>query len=375
MHRPAKFFTRCLLAILLLSALVLFYFYFTHFFHLELNYQNFSYRNMPHTVQEHGIEKYFKTQSAGELSKLRSDLRRFIWGSPELPKLMPLEQKISEDLSCHSLFAKDLLPTKTLVIKQTHGINSLVAFFSTHSSARQLAIYHHGHVKDFCQNRKLLQSLLEQGFDVLALNMPLRGQNPQPMVELADFGVLQLTQHEYLKFLHPVHGHPVQYLLNPVLAALNWAQNQATYQRIIMLGISGGGWTTTMMAALDPRISASYEIAGSYPMYLRFASQRDWGDWEQTIPELYEIADYLDLYLLASWQRRHVQILNQYDDCCFAGVNSLSYSSTVQKRVQALDAKSSFETIIDTSHFKHAISKFAQKYIINDLQNTLKKNP
>jgi PhoPQ-activated pathogenicity-related protein len=37
------------------------------------------------------------------------------------------------------------------------------------------------------------------------------------------------------------------------------------YKHIVMAGLSGGGWTTTISAAIDPRITLSMPIAGSMP--------------------------------------------------------------------------------------------------------------
>lgn len=43
------------------------------------------------------------------------------------------------------------------------------------------------------------------------------------------------------------------------------------------MGKSGGGWTTTVSAALDPRIRVSFPIAGSIPLNFQHTS---W-DFEQ----------------------------------------------------------------------------------------------
>ena len=36
-----------------------------------------------------------------------------------------------------------------------------------------------------------------------------------------------------------------------------------------MAGLSGGGWTTTLYAAIDPSIRYSFPVAGTIPLYLR----------------------------------------------------------------------------------------------------------
>ncbi len=85
-----------------------------------------------------------------------------------------------------------------------------------------------------------------------------------------------------------------------------------------MIGLSGGGWTTNIIAAIDNRIKYSFSIAGSMPLYYRYGGSL--GDIEQYIPQLYrDVAGYLDIYILGAFGkgRKQIQILNRYDDCCF----------------------------------------------------------
>jgi hypothetical protein len=64
-----------------------------------------------------------------------------------------------------------------------------------------------------------------------------------------------------------------------------------------MIGLSGGGWTTTLYAAIDPRVRLSFPVAGTLPEYLRVGRP---GAREQFYPDLYKIANYLDLYVMGS---------------------------------------------------------------------------
>ena len=41
------------------------------------------------------------------------------------------------------------------------------------------------------------------------------------------------------------------------------------YEDVYLAGLSGGGWSTTFAAAIDPRIVASFPIAGSVPCEMR----------------------------------------------------------------------------------------------------------
>jgi len=146
---------------------------------------------------------------------------------------------------------------------------------------------------------------------------------------------------------------------------LNYLGRNFDYSSIAMVGISGGGWTTTLAAAIDPRIKMSFPVAGSYPIFLRAGIQNDWGDYEQTAPEVYLIANYLELYILGSvgHGRRQVQVLNQYDPCCFSGNRWKEYKAVVSGHVHELGL-GEFDIFADTTHREHIISPAAMDRIL-----------
>ena len=139
-----------------------------------------------------------------------------------------------------------------------------------------------------------------------------------------------------------------------------------------------------MYAALDPRISRSYPVAGSLPLHLRSnvglmnTAQRsaDWGDYEQTVPELYTITNYLELYVLGSYgpHRKQLQILNKHDPCCFAGDAYKTYEDSVNHRVSLLGA-GNFAVYHDTHQKQHEISDQALNAMLTDITDaaTLKR--
>jgi len=157
---------------------------------------------------------------------------------------------------------------------------------------------------------------------------------------------------------------PFKYFLEPVVRAVNYAEQVLHARHVHMIGISGGGWTTTLAAALDPRIEVSFPVAGTLPGYLRRqdapCSQPDRGDLEQYHPVLYSIADYLDLYILGSYGRgrAQLQVLNQFDSCCFAGIRFLTYEDIVKDVVRRLGA-GTYDIFLDSSHRSHLISDHA----------------
>ena len=176
-----------------------------------------------------------------------------------------------------------------------------------------------------------------------------------------------------MQYLQPKMGQPVKYFLEPVAAIVNYAQN-FHFHKIIMIGISGGGWTTTVYAAIDPRINRSFPIAGSLPNYLRSIDLSNLGgaigDYEQGVPGLYRAANYLELYIMGSFGsgRRQVQILNEFDPCCFGGTGFKSYEDIIKNRVQSL-GEGSFDVFLDSSHRLHQISPVAFEIVFQNIKD------
>ena len=128
----------------------------------------------------------------------------------------------------------------------------------------------------------------------------------------------------------PHDGIPLSTFLWPVHAAITHAfATLPGLKRVCMTGISGGGWTTTLCAAIDWRIRASIPTAGSLPLYM--AGDRD---AEQLLPGL-EPLTYLDLYAMAGLHpRTSTQVLHSQDVCCFNN----SWLSTGPDYVPAVQA-------------------------------------
>jgi dienelactone hydrolase len=92
---------------------------------------------------------------------------------------------------------------------------------------------------------------------------------------------------------------------------------QADRTRVGVTGLSGGGWQTTLITALDPRITLSVPVAG----HSSFVTRAQWptldlGDSEQTPSDLASIADYTHLTAMTA-PRPLLLINNAKDNCCF----------------------------------------------------------
>lgn len=249
------------------------------------------------------------------------------------------------------------------------GIESNAYHFIPKKPNNKVILYHQGHQGDFYNGKEQIAEFLNNGYSVVAFSMPLLGINNQPVVEFPKLGKMKLTNHERMSFLFPAKGHPVKYFIEPVVTVLNYLDNKFDYHTVSMVGLSGGGWTTTLAAAVDTRITKSFPVAGTYPMYIQSSLPKGWwGDYEEVVPELYNIANYLELYILGAYgpDRKQLQILNRYDPCCFAGTESETYKHIVKELVYQLGA-GEYDLFLDDSHGRHIISEVSMDKILSEL--------
>jgi hypothetical protein len=221
--------------------------------------------------------------------------------------------------------------------------------------------------------RRTINALLAKGFAVLGVYMP------QVTPEDCRW------EHDRL-FRLKTSGSPLKFFLEPTLTSLNYMQrNYPQYRDFSMTGLSGGGWTTTLYAAVDPRIRTSIPVAGSLPLYL---CHEGYGhDVEQRFDPFYKIAGYPELYLLGAYGegRKQIQVLNRRDNCCFGEYQHDSrltgmpfepslreYETRVKKTLERLGS-GSFRVFIDEKSDGHKISAHTlQSVILPELGYQLK---
>ena len=94
------------------------------------------------------------------------------------------------------------------------------------------------------------------------------------------------------------------------------AHPRADHAKVAMTGLSGGGWQTALLAALDERVRVIVPVAGYSPVWQRRTCMEDIGDLEQVPSDLCSLVDYDGLTALFA-PRPTLVIYNRYDDCCF----------------------------------------------------------
>ena len=241
--------------------------------------------------------------------------------------------------------------------------------FHPHSSNGKLFIYHAGHcagtaiAEDVVNNAGndsagvAIPKLLEQGYTVLAVPMIHYQLMPRNGYSCGN------NRHDQL-FSDSLYTYPLGLFFKPLIAGLN-AIGRSNYTSIYMMGLSGGGWTTSVYPAIDSTISMSFPVAGSWPIAVRNYYYSA-GDAEQYYaPVFRNLLDYHELYTLSCLApaRKMLQINNRYDACCFNGAfQHLYYVDSVARALEGTGGE--FNYYLDETGYQHVVTTKAMQVIL-----------
>ena len=332
---------------------------FKNSFPSEIDSQSFS----NNSLSAYEVDSYLKIKNIDDLLQKRQNLIHHIWKTQEIPTSVPflIEENISDERYSD---LQNLKGISKITSKMDFEVTSIAYLFESVSSNGELVIYHQGHRGDFIHGKNTIESLLENGYSVLSFSMPLMGMNNQPLVHTESFGPITLNSHNKLQFIETNDFSPIKFFVEPIYVSLNYVDEQYTFTKYHFIGISGGGWTAIIYSSIDDRISNTFSVAGSLPIFLR-EDPKDLGDYEQINPKLYSIANYLEMYVMSSYgeNRNTTLIYNKFDPCCFDGNSSLIFLEPVQKTLNQLE-KGDFDIIIDDTTNKHEISEYSLNQIL-----------
>eukprot|EP00935_MAST-01C_sp_MAST-1C-sp1_P000801 g801.t1 len=217
------------------------------------------------------------------------------------------------------------------------------------------------------------------GHDVFVFSMPLKGINLGP----GSTDKALNSDHWWFLQWEKKGDHPLRYFLEPVVLTANYAQSLG-YDAIYMAGLSGGGWSTTFAPAIEKRIKASFPIAGSTPCAMRnpdgLMPNQTWTgsdaeDFEQNCSpnpnpanpahpgrRAFQACNYTCQYLLAGLEpgRFQVQILHEYDSCCFSPHGRHDQMKRYERNIRAElsqrgEGKHGWFTTTADNHVKHEV--------------------
>jgi hypothetical protein len=218
----------------------------------------------------------------------------------------------------------------------------------------------------FFQN---IDSLLKKNNKVFLFSMPFNFPNlPETAIEHSFFGKLIIgPSHNEFSFIEDeVLGSPLKYFVQPQIVILNKLITKNA--KVGVIGLSGGGWTATLLASIDPRIQLTYSVAGTYPFDVKSEAEKDLGDWEQWLPGISREFDYRDLYILGTFRDRSVvNVYNSADPCCY-GVRPGSLRWVKGVSYQARKLGGQFRAMVEESSI-HDIGPIALTSFLEDLEN------
>jgi hypothetical protein len=328
-----------------------------------------------------GFDYNITITSSTDVTNRRNALNQFIWGSSGMP-MSKMPSSVALNVTSPVPGLANLQRVDQINISMAAGQTSLAYHFIPNQYKKnKLVILHAGHgdcgladglaLTDDPPSgfQRTIQNMLWEGYSVLAVFMLVNVPGDCEGITGHDFIFDNVS-------LPAGTGDDIQFFFEPLTVSLNYLQAKATqdsfpsYTEFDMVGLSGGGWETTVYPALDTRIRISIPVAGTVPLYMRQNAYPR--DEEQTHQAFYNIAGYPDLYVMAAYGvgRRHIQVLNRKDTCCFgeaqhqpSQVGGLSWADALREyemRVRAtlfsLPSPGFFHTEIDEAAPDHQIS-------------------
>ena len=288
---------------------------------------------------------------------VRDHARRALWtyddpfdeASSRTPELTPIETPGVGKVTRYT--AARAFRTTTI-----GGPMSTIVWFEPRRPVEgRFAIYHEGHGGPAVDiGADTIDWLLARGWNVIALDMPLLGGNS---------GATRpgLDGHADFETLDTGIVSPLEHFLLPVKTVVDLIT--ATAGRldpdILLIGRSGGGWTTYVYGAIDPRIDFAVSIAGGRPISTRLDAPwgaAELGDYEQAAPHLYDAVPHEHL-LLAAGARASFHVFNRWDTCCFRVQPGDSFVRYLRRAGMVMGKP--IGVFVDPDHRGHSMSERA----------------
>lgn len=265
--------------------------------------------------------KPYRALSVAPVSKwssLRGKLSRAVWPDG-FPTALPTVTIGYGGSSYASSVPQDVSRVDRLMVSLPRGGTSECHLI--HPSAtplNRLVVVHAGHGIHYFDEATgmidMTQALLQAGYHVLGCCMPVDGYNAVQSYQLASGSPVTIVGHNF-SALESDGVHPLRFFIEGAIISLNHAIPALLPKSVDMTGISGGGWTTDFVAALDRRIQYSAPVFGSLPFTLR--PPGDLGDWEQFAARSWWtlLGDAPNLYTLGCYEfgRKRLQVLGDAD--------------------------------------------------------------
>ena len=285
-----------------------------------------------------------------------------------LPKEMIKYNKLKISKNCCSSYGyisdKDKIKFYNI---QYYGINHYGILLPGSQDRKNLLIYVQGHGGDpfnYDYFQEIYKEYSRRKYDVLVLSMTGLGFNSGAMRFPIKTGRI-LSQKYFNKdeakshYIFEEYFDPEISTTKPLSLMLSGnyyliSSILKNYENVEMIGISGGGWYTSIISSLLPDIDKSFSFSGSLPLSFRHLDENR-GDWEQIYSKFWRKYDYYHLYFLSTIGKSHHSkrntylIFNDNDACCFKDPYATIFKTLMEKY------KDERIEVIVTESNKHAI--------------------
>jgi hypothetical protein len=265
------------------------------------------------------------------------------FGPPVYEISLPYPSRISSDAE-----------VQTYVARIGPRLLSRISWYKLPNAvANRFAIYHEGHGEtSMAGGAYVINWLLENGWNVIAMDMPLDGIN-------ATDRTIDLDDHDSFATFEDASTDPMRWFFTPLIGVVNRIYDHTppgTKPVIMMLGRSGGGWTISTYAAMDSRVDIAVDISGAGPMSTALDStvmNLVTPHYEVQANKIYDQISLTEI-LLTAGTRGAFFFYSDHEPCCFRFASGHPWVKYLQN-LAATSSTKSYRVFIDTAP-QHGVS-------------------
>ena len=299
-----------------------------------------------------------------DVPRLRDRIVRHMW-----PDGLPLERRADAVDEMAPPF-KSVKQAYTFEIKMDRKLSATTIFLQSRRDGDCLMVFHDGHYvrsENFAKSAgwRLVEPLLEAGCDMLFVPMPLYKSRERMMALNSIGGSIFMNGHNAFVAIDDGDKWALRFFLEPTIVSLNEALARKEYKKVGMAGLSGGGWTTVLVAALDTRIKHSYPSLGVLSPPAQPVSDNFTLDFEYRYPALFEIVDHYSLMMMGIAEPSRSAIHSYtHGDITFPRNKTAAFATQVSAIAEEWNT-GSIQFFVDQDSDKHAITPGIARVILS----------